>query len=484
MNSMRLEMQQKLAMELRMAPHIIQSIEVLTLPALELHNFIQQQLEMNPVLEGGEFSQEDRESIREDEQEVAQEQERPVDEDFLTNFGNLERDDWAEYYSRNSIPKRSDHEKDVKLEAMQNTPEKPASLQDYLFKQFQLLEVPEHLRKFGEYLIYNIDSKGYLRYSLEEIIKSVEPPLSLQEAEQVLKWVQQLDPPGIGARNIQECLLLQLEENDPDYYFKKELIEKYLLDIYNNRYPKIAKETGKTMEEIKKAVEEIQKLNPKPGSNFSNESAQFIVPDIVVEWVDGKYVTRLERDYVPYLRINPMYLRSLQNAAGGDINRQTKEFIKKKIESANWVMDAIKQRQNTLHRVAEKIVEYQQDFLDHGLTYLKPLKMQDISDDLQIHVSTVSRAISDKYIQTPRGIFPMKFFFTGGIDKRDGDNESRVTVQERIQEIIAQEDKKHPLSDEEIAAKLKEAGLAIARRTVTKYRKAMGIPSSRRRKQY
>lgn len=483
MSPMRLEMQQKLAMELRMAPHIIQSIEVLTLPALELHTFIQEQLEMNPVLEGGEFPT-DEMPAEETDAEPSQEQDQQVEEEAVSSFENLEREDWAEYYARNSIPKRNDGEKDAKLEAMQNTPERPASLQDYLLEQFQLLDMTQQSKKFGEYLVYNIDSKGYLRYPLDEILKSASCPLSLEEAEEVLRYIQQMDPRGVGARDIQECLILQLDQEDPDYAFQKELISKYLLDIYNNRYPKISKETGRSMDDIKRTVESIQKLNPKPGSAYSTESAQFIVPDVMVEWIDGKYVTRLERDYVPYLRINPLYLRTLQNFSETPGSPTTKEFIKKKLESANWVMDAIKQRQHTLRRVAEKIVESQQDFLEHGLTHLKPLKMQDISNELQIHVSTVSRAIAEKYIQTPRGIFPLKFFFTGSIDKKDGDNESRVTVQERIQELVRQEDKKRPLSDEEIADKLQDVGLEIARRTVTKYRKAMTIPSSRRRRQY
>ena len=494
MSPMRLEMlvKQKLSQELRMAPHIIQSIEVLTLPALELQTFIQQQLETNPVLDTNELSQtedepaapeaEEHTSTQEPPVEGAAEVEKPVDEEFLNNFENLQGEEWDDYYSRDRIRKSGDEEKDKKQEAMQNTADKPITLQDFLFQQFGLLELPEDWRRIGEQIIYNIDANGYLGYPLEEIIKNLEPIPALPEAEKVLHCIQCLEPTGICARNLQECLLLQLSETDSNYLFKRELIEKHLHDISTNKYPKIAKETGRTIEEVKEMVQEIQKLNPKPGANYSNEQKSCIIPDLVLEIVDGEYIIRLENSYIPQLHINHKYLQLLQQTA--DKASPVKEFIKKKIESANWIIEAIKQRQHTLFRVANRVVEHQQEFFEHGPSHLKPLKMQDVADDLEIHVSTVSRAISDKYIQTPRGVLPLKFFFTGSIDKKDGDNESRVTVQERIQEIIAQEDKQNPLSDDDIAVKLKQLGLAIARRTITKYRKALKIASSRQRKQY
>lgn len=485
MSSMRLEMlmKQKLATEMRMAPHIIQSIEVLTLPALELQNFIQQQLEINPVLESKDSTQEETATSQDEPSPSEAEQEdAPADERALNDFENLETAEWDDYYNRDHIAKRNDEEKDKKQEAMQNTPDKPVTLQDFLFQQYRLLDLPEQQKKIGEQIIYNIDTNGYLCYPLEEIARTLDPAPTLPDMEHVLRYIQRLEPAGVGARNIQECLVLQLAESDPDYHFKKELIEKYLADISNNKYPKIAKETGRSLNEIKEVVLALQKLNPKPGSNYASDKPSFVIPDVVVELVDGNYLVRLEDDYLPHLRINQRYVQMLQEKS--DKLSKAREFLKKKLESANWIIDAIKQRQQTLFRVSQKLVEHQKDFLDHGLTHLKPLKMQDIADDLQIHVSTVSRAISDKYIQTPRGIFALKFFFTGSIDKKDGDNESRVTVQERVQEMINQEDKHNPLSDEEIADKLNAAGLEIARRTVTKYRKAMKIPSSRRRRQY
>lgn len=493
MCSMRLEMQmnQKLTTELRMAPHIIQSIEVLTLPILELQTFIEEQLQSNPVLETEEREKETDVSPEEPDIEASsateeRQQENPVDEEALNDFENLERDDWSEFYSQDHIGKRSDEDKDKKMEAMQNSADKPISLQDFLFEQFRLLDMPENLRAIGQQIIYNIDSNGYVRYPLEEIVKSIDPIPSLEDAKKALQYIQKLEPPGIGATSMQECLILQLSPDDKDYYFKKELIEKYLYDIYYNKYPKIAKETGRKMEDINAAIASIRKLNPKPGAEYSTEQSQTILPDAIVELKDGEYVIRLENDYIPQLRISPYYRNMVEGKKQDqtDMNPQAKEFIKKKIEAAHWIIEAIKQRQNTLYRVVQEAVQRQRDFLDNGINHLKPLRMQEVADTLSIHVSTVSRAIADKYIQTPRGIFPIKFFFTGSIDKKDGETESRVSVKERVQDMILQEDKKNPLSDEQIVEKLKNAGLDIARRTVTKYRKALGLASSRRRKHY
>ncbi len=527
--SLNMEIGQKLNMEMRIAPHIIQSIEILTMPILELQTFIQQALENNPVLETVDTLESEEDSNLNREEDSFEEnndesnKEATLDEEQLNSFENLEYGDWEEFYNQDRIVKKGD-DKDKKMEAMQNSADRPISLQDNLFQQFRLSDVPENLRPIGEQIIFNIDANGYLRYSLEEVIYTITPTPSLELAQEALRYVQRLEPAGIGARNIQECLILQLKEGEPDYSLKKELIEKYLEDIYHNRYPKIAKEIGRNIDDIKLAVEEIKRLNPKPGSEYSTEQSHIIMPDVVVEMIDGEYIIRMEEEYLPQLHINPYYINLLQigkeeartkdlkkkeENKGKDLKRkedlenknlsediiakedakakedaEAKDFIKKKIDSAKLIIEAIQQRQNTLYRVVSELVKNQKLFLDHGINYLKPLKMQEVANALGIHVSTVSRAIAEKYIQTPRGIFPIKFFFTGSIDKKDGENESRVSVKQRVHEIIQQENKNNPLSDEEIVEKLKKSGLEIARRTVTKYRKALGIASSRRRKQY
>jgi RNA polymerase sigma-54 factor len=483
-----------LSTELRLAPHIIQSIGLLALPVLEMQAFIQEQLDSNPILEQiedtEEFHEEDIEFHSEGKQELDEENEiieenEPRLDETIHDFENIEHEDWSEFYSQDKISKKDDGEKDPKMEAMQNSADRSASFQDYVFEQFRLLDIPDELQAIGEEIIYNLQSDGYLRDSLEELITCVDEPVSLEQAEEALSYIQQLDPPGVGARNLTECLILQLSHQDPDYEFKCELIKNHLEDIYYNRFPKIVKETGKSLEEINALIDSIRKLNPKPGTRYSNEPVQCIVPDVLVENINGQYCVRTNNKYVPKLRLNPEYTAKLQTDTTKAETPEQK-FIKQNIEKGNWVITAIEQRQKTLQKVAEKTMEYQKDFLDHGEKALKPLKMQEIAEQINVNVSTVSRAIADKYIQTPRGIFPLKYFFTNSIkNSNDDETESRVSVQKRIQQLINQEDKKKPLSDEDLVDLLqKERGLDIARRTITKYRKELNIPSSRQRKQW
>jgi RNA polymerase sigma-54 factor len=245
--------------------------------------------------------------------------------------------------------------------------------------------------------------------------------------------------------------------------------------------PKVAKETGESIATIKEMLEEFKRFDPSPGSRFSAEEPHYIYPDVVVELVGDRYEIRLEDNSYPQLRVSQSYINMLRNK---QVDPDLRKHIRKNVESAKWLIESIEQRKSTLYRVASEIVKRQRAFLDHGVKYLKPLKMQEVADALSIHVSTVSRAISDKYIQTHRGIFPMKFFFTGAAQGSNGAVESRAGVKQKVKEIIDSEDKKNPLSDEEIVEKLKALGLDIARRTVTKYRKALKIPSSRQRREY
>ncbi|HON43757.1 MAG TPA: RNA polymerase factor sigma-54 [Planctomycetota bacterium] len=509
---------QRLTTELRMAPHIIQSIEVLTLPVLEMQAFIQEQLENNPALE--QIDNDDERSIRVDENngddqeynpeqqysdEVSSHEKNEYLDDAIHDYSSLEQEEWSDIYSQDKISKRNDSDKDKKMEAIQNSADKPINLQDYLFEQFLLFDISDEIRDIGEQIIYNIDANGYFRDSLEEVIAGMDVVPDIKLAEEALQYVQKLEPLGVGARNIQECLILQLSPENPDYPFLKQLIQNHLEDIYYNRFPKISKETSKTIEEIHEAIEYIRHLNPKPGAEFDSAPIHCIVPDVIVENIDGEYVIHTMDENIPKLRVNPRLQRLLQlnenkikqeeklKVSQEDFiintddkeeikNSKTQEYLKKKIEAAQWVIDAINQRQNTLKRVSEKIIEFQKDFLIQGVNALRPLRMQEVADPLDIHVSTVSRAIADKYIQTPRGIFPIKFFFTGKVENENGEIESRNSVQQRIQEMIDKEDKKKPLSDENIVELLKEQGLDIARRTVTKYRKELNIPSSRQRK--
>jgi RNA polymerase sigma-54 factor len=349
-----------------------------------------------------------------------------------------------------------------------------------------MLNLKERDQKIGNYLIWNIDENGYLRFHLdEEFMKGceVKPHVTLEEAEDVLELIQTFEPPGVGARDLRECLLIQLEQSNAKHHYDLEIriVRDHLDDVVNNRLPKIAKALNEPVEVIDEAIAFVRTLNPKPGRLFSQPQVHYVIPDVVVEQVDGKWEVRVEDSYIPRIHISKHYQEMLKTAAD---DPKVRAYVKKKIDSAKWLMESIEQRKATLNRIAQEIVDYQTPFLEKGVDALRPLKMQYIADRVGVHVSTVSRAIAEKYMQTPRGIFALKFFFTGGTTRADGEEKSIVAVKQKVRDILEKEDKSNPLSDEEIAAALKKEGLDIARRTVTKYRKQLGIPSSRQRRKF
>ncbi|MDQ1271597.1 MAG: polymerase sigma-54 factor [Planctomycetota bacterium] len=470
----------QLQQKLKLSPQIIQSIEILQLPLLALVEHIQQELVDNPVLE--EVVEEKKEENPKEGDDAAQTAEDNEKADEIDKLGEI-AEDWREYYSQTTVRRSNiSEERDQKQEALENTAAKPISLHDYLMGQVSLIDIPGHLTEACENIIYSIDKSGYLASPLEEIMQSLEKPLSLEEVKNALNVVQTLEPPGVGARNLQECLMLQLDKRDPNYQLTMDMLLNHLEDIEMKKYPLIAKKTNHSLEVIKRQVEFIRTLNPKPGSVFCDETIPYVVPEVKVEYIDGKYeVFLIDNTNLPHLHISSFY-RKFLTENGTDTS--TRQYIQKKIESAKWLIDAIEQRRNTLYKVACKIVELQKNFLDEGVPRLRTLKMQDVADIVGVHVSTVSRAIAHKYIQTPQGIFDMKFFFTGGFQNVDGSMESWEAIRQKLAEIVAKENKANPLSDEEVADKLHASGIAIARRTVTKYRRIMKIPSSRQRKEY
>ncbi|OHB97071.1 MAG: RNA polymerase sigma-54 factor [Planctomycetes bacterium RIFCSPLOWO2_12_38_17] len=470
----------QLQQKMKLSPQIIQSIEILQLPLLALVEHIQQELVDNPVLEEI-VDEKKEEDIKEEESEVRAD-EAAAESDGLNKLGEI-ADDWREYYSQTTV-RRSNltEERDQKQEALENTAAKAMSLHDHLMGQMSLVEVPPHLLEACENIIYSIDKSGYLASPLEEVIQFLEKPISMDDMKEALRIIQSLEPPGVGARNLQECLILQLDKRDKNYRLIRDLLLNHLEDIEMKKYPLIARKTGQKLGVIKKQVEFIRTLNPKPGSIFCDETIPYVVPEVKVEYIDGRYeVFLIDNTNLPQLRISSFY-RKFLSENGGD--NATYQYIQKKIESAKWLIDAIKQRHGTLFKVACKIVELQKDFLDEGIHKLKTLKMQDVADIVGVHVSTVSRAIAHKYIQTPQGIFEMKFFFTGGFQNVNGSMESWESIRQKLFEIVAKENKKNPLSDEEVAEKFRISGVDIARRTITKYRRIMKIPSSRQRKEY
>ncbi|NOZ23582.1 MAG: RNA polymerase factor sigma-54 [Planctomycetes bacterium] len=476
---MEISLQPRLELKLKLAPQIIQSIEILQLPMLALQDRITQELEENPALELEEPAPAEEEAAAETAvEEVSDRAEQAEEYERLADLA----DGWQDFFTQVGGRRfRASGDKDEKLEALQNTAAPPVGLQDHLYTQLMLLDLPKEKQELAENIIYNLDPNGYLRHPLAEIGESLDPPRTEEEMAVALKVVQDLEPPGVAASDLEECLLLQLDADEPNYALKRQLITNHLKDIENNRLPKIAKALGQSLDTVKGLIEEIGSLNPKPGALYGGDVVPYIIPDVVVEEDKDEYVIQLQDHFLPNLYISPEFRGMLRDSKN---QGETKEWIRRKIEAAKWLIESIEQRRSTLHRVSQKIVERQKDFFDHGIKHLKPLKMQEVADELGIHVSTVSRAIAHKYMQSPRGIHDMKFFFTGGLAKDNGEVESWNAVKQKLLEVIDKEDKRNPLSDDDITKKLQEQGIDIARRTVTKYRKALKIPSSRKRKEY
>jgi len=448
------------------SPQMIQAMQILQLSSLELEERVEQELTENPFLELKEPGQEG--------EKVEGEESGPSLESMLEE---LER------YERDAPPRNrpSGEESDKKLEAMNNTPAQYHSLGDALLEQIALVDFDERQREIAEYLVYSLDSRGYLRETLERVVEDSEiPGLTVEEADTVLADLRIATHPALGARDLRECLLLQLEPMGLDTPFLRSLITDHLEDITTNRLPHVARVTGHSMDDIKQAIETIRMLDPSPGREYGETPAETIHPDVVVAEIDGRFEVRLTRQGVPELTVSPAY-RELVRRAGS--SEQARKWIKQRLESARWFIEAVHQRQNTLLRIANAVFERQRGFLDQGIKAMVPLRMLEVADETGVHISTVSRAVAGKYAQTPHGILPLRFFFSGGTTKAGGEMTSQASIKQRIKELVEKEDPKDPLSDDKLAELLeKKDGIKIARRTITKYRKALEIPSSTQRR--
>ena len=455
------------------SPQMIQAMQILQLPTLDLSDRIEQELTENPFLE-----------VVEPEEQNEKPEERTAEADGIESMIEVLERYERDFGDGSRVARSSwDEDGDRKLEAMRNTPNAPKTLAEALIEQLAFLELDPRQREMAEYLVWSLDHRGWLETPLEEIAASGGlPGATVEELAEILGQLREAIHPAIGARDLRECLLLQLEASPLDSPLVRTLVEEHLEDITTNRLPRIAKATGRSIEEVKHALETIRALDPYPGAEYGSEHAAVIAPDVVVEEIDGRNEVRLVRGRVPDLTLNPAYKKMLREARKGD---GVQEWVKKRIESARWFIDAIQQRQSTLQRIATKIFERQDEFLAKGVKALVPLRMQEVADDVGVHISTVSRAVSGKYAQTARGIYPLKYFFTGGTRKESGGVASQAAIKQRIKELVAAEDHKQPLSDDQIAALLEERDqIKIARRTVTKYRKALSIPSSGQRRQF
>jgi RNA polymerase sigma-54 factor len=493
--------QMQLAQKQVLAPRMIQSMEILQLPLMALQERIEQEMEDNPVLDQVEVDADEPEepaeiepasSVADTERELVVKDSPNNEDDFerLLNMAENLPDDYEER-SRPSL-NRIEQEGDRRHDAMANMLARPESLTDYLHHQLSWFELDDAVRRMAERIIYSLDTNGYLKTPLEELLPPLPPGMNgdlqaqrnkqMAIAEEALRVVQRLDPPGVGARSLKECLLLQLTPGMQYYDELRLLITHHLEDLENNRLPQISKKIGLSIEKIQEVWHELRKLKPKPGADFSESTVPSVTPDVFVERNEqGRYEVRLEDGQLPSLYISPYYRKLLRDEG---TNAETREYIKRKINSAQWLIESIEQRRSTLTRVAQAIADHQTRFLDDGPEYIEPLKMQQIADKVGVHVTTVSRAVDDKWIQTPRGIFPLKRFFVGGTTSADGEEVAWDRVRIKLQEIIDNEDKTKPLSDDAIVEELGKAGITVARRTVTKYRKAMNIPSSRGRRDW
>ncbi len=499
---------------------MIQAMQILQLPLLDLSERIEQELMENPFLEiaepesGGASEEADRGGPEGD----------GGAESMLEMFERIERD----HGDGSRAHVASSEEGDRKYEAMLNAPEGAMTFAEAVLEQLGPLELSERERTVLEYVIWSLDERGYLtetpatlaaELTLEvqrtlggeseegvaaavieddspEAAPAVAPAASEtptgedlvvteDEVRDALERLRETVHPGLGALDLAECLLLQLPGAGLWNPFMRKLVQRHLGDIRANRIPQIVKSTGHDIEDVKAAIELLQRLDPSPGAGFGEATAEVIHPEVMVELDDEDVIVRLDRERTPTLRLNPMYQTAEFRRMLKEGSKDEREWAKKRLENASWFIDAILQRESTLKRISVALFNRQKAFLVRGKEALMPLRMQEIADEVGVHISTVSRGVAGKYAQTPRGIFPLKFFFTGGTTKSSGEEASQITIKERIKKIVGAEDPRKPLSDDSIAKALEdEDGIKIARRTVTKYRKALELPSSTQRKQY
>lgn len=474
---MKLELTQKLQQQQILAPQMILSMDILLLNAQELELRIERELAENPVLEVEEPAPEKPPASPA--LQPAGEA-KPVAGENFVGVAEFETEGRRSYYDLR--PRRGDADSDADKQAMlQNTAGRPPGLKEFLLEQIRTSGLEANIRAIAEELVQNLDHRGYLLGSPDEVFSSLGRRCTKEEFDRALTAVRRLDPPGVGAEDLRQCLLLQLERDRQSYPIETQIILHHLDDLAQNRIPKIAKEIGATVDDIKDAVSVIASLNPIPGRGYDDVPTIYVRPEVVVEADGGQFRVRVDDGYLPRLAVSDYYRTLLQQSRD---DPQISSFLRKKVESAQWLIQAIHQRQRTLRDIAQAMVEYQSDFMKEGPEHLRAMRMQTIADRVGVHISTISRAIKGKYMQTPWGVYDMRYFFTGGVARADGEIESRRNLYRMIGDIIASEDKRRPYSDSKVARILRERGFSIARRTVTKYREQEGIPSSRLRRSY
>jgi RNA polymerase sigma-54 factor len=466
----------KLVQKLILTPSLQQAIKLLPMSTLELADLLNQEMVENPLLE--EVPTEELQPAEQAQQEKA-EADKPTaektdqwdDADYEYFFGDYLDDGY-----------RSRTPSEVKeLPPIENTLSSTGSLADHLMWQLSLQTEEDRVREIGSAIIGNLDDDGYLVASVEEIAAMGDWPVA--EVEKALQHIQTFDPRGVAARDLQECLWLQLKFLGLEGTPTEKIVTEHLKLLQNHQVPEIARRLGMTIDDLKEHIEIIRNLDPKPGSRYNPQQSQYVIPDVYVVKVEDQYVAVLNEEGLPQLRISPTYRRLLdKNAGSNQANDETRAYVKDKFRSALWLIKSVDQRQKTIQKVANSIINFQREFLDHGIEYLRPLVLRDVANDIGMHESTVSRVVNNKYMHTPQGVFEMKYFFHSGISSSYGESVSSVTIKQRIRKIIENEDPRKPLSDSKIVSILQKEGLMLARRTIAKYREELKIPTSNQRK--
>ena len=463
----------RLVQKLILTPSLQQAIKLLPMSTIELAELLTQEMVENPMLE--EMPTEDppaeaAATTPEAEPEKPKKDQPDTwdDADYAYFFG--------EYLDEGYRPRQPQEVKE--LPPIENTLSSKSSLSDHLLWQLNLQTSDQKLREIGAQIIGNIDDDGYLVASVDEI--SALGGWDTAEVERALEHVQTFDPIGVGARDLQECLLLQLRHLGLGGTPAETLVRDHLRLLQNHRIPELARQLAIEPDEVKAHIELIKNLDPKPGSRYSPAESQYVIPDVYIAKTDDGYKAVLNEDGLPQLRISPVYRRLLDK--GGEASDETRAYVKDKFRSALWLLKSVDQRQKTILKVATSIINFQRGFLDAGIEHLKPLVLRDVASDIGMHESTVSRVVNNKYMHTPQGVYEMKFFFHSGINSTEGESVSSVTIKQRIRKIIEAEDQRRPLSDSKIMSILQREGLALARRTIAKYREELKIPTSNQRK--
>lgn len=486
---MALELKQnlKLSQQLIMTPQLQQAIKLLQLSRLEMVDMINQELQENPLLEEA-TTDDDRDRIIEpdtdDQPSMDMEDVKAVDRtEELTGEGDGREDfDWDNYLEDYSSPGAGYSRPEGEAPTWDNVLTAPATLTDHLMWQLKLSRFDELAMKIGEQIIGNLDESGYLTATIEEIAE--QEKISADYVEGILTKIQEFDPAGVAARDLKECLLLQAKFLNILTPVIETIIKDHLKDLEVKNYNHIAKTLKIPIADVLEAVMLIHRLDPKPGDVYNDERVQAIIPDVFVIKSGDDYKIILNDENLPQLRISNFYREIMGNVKGNPEAESSKKYIKERVQSATWFIKSIQQRQRTIYNVAESIVRFQREFFDHGISYLKPLVLRDIADDVEMHESTISRVVTNKYMHTPRGIFELKYFFSSSIQRTSGDAIASKSVKEEIKKIVSGEDPRKPYSDNKIVDLLEKSGISIARRTVAKYRDMLGILPASKRKDY